>query len=37
MAASKREMDARHVPRDIPPKPDGLEPPLRMAPPSCTV
>ena len=24
MAALTREMDARHVPRDIPSKPDGL-------------
>ena len=24
MAALSREMDARHVPRDIPPKPDGF-------------
>ena len=26
MAALSREMDARHVPRDIPPKPDGFGP-----------
>ena len=27
MAALSREMDARHVPRDIPPRPDGSGPP----------
>ena len=26
MAALSREMDARHVPRDIPPRPDGPGP-----------
>ena len=26
MAALSKEMDARHVPRDIPPKPDGFGP-----------
>ena len=31
MAALSREMDARHVPRDITPKPDGLG----STPPGC--
>ena len=37
MAALSREMDARHVPRDITPKPDGLGSTPRMSLPFCTV
>ena len=36
MAALSREMDARHVPRDIPPRPDGSGPTPRMSLLFCT-